>query len=249
MSDESPNSSLSRIFKIKMGLLAVGVIISLITVLAYVSTHGCPAYFLNFPMRTADCDLSNTLTMVLELTVAGIFAIILGLIFYQKQKGDSDKIVEINSKQIEQTSELTKINQRIDDLDFENKRLNALRIIIRHLNELKVVLERMKPTEKQGPFRSYSDIIERDQIIEKIEDVIDNVSLSRDPNYNLPFQIDRLLSEIKKMPRKEDISKIDEKTFLFQNEINFEEGVSKISTMETTLGGIQREIMNKAKKI
>ena len=86
MSNEYQNSNLSKEFKIKMGLLAIGVIISLLAVLAFVSTQGCPAYFLNFPMRTVDCDLSNTLTMALELTVAGTFAIILGLIFYQKQK-------------------------------------------------------------------------------------------------------------------------------------------------------------------
>jgi len=108
LSNEYQNSNLSKEFKIKMGLLAIGVIISLLAVLAFVSAQGCPAYFLNFPMRTVDCDLSNTLTMALELTVAGTFAIILGLIFYQKQKGDSDKIIELTRKQRIRLNEIRK---------------------------------------------------------------------------------------------------------------------------------------------
>lgn len=232
-----------------MGLLAIGVIISLLAVLAFVSTQGCPAYFLNFPMRTVDCDLSNTLTMALELTVAGTFAIILGLIFYQKQKGDSDKIIELTRKQLVQSTEISKINLRIDEIDFENNRLNAIRILIRHFSELRDILERIKSTDKKGPYRSIDELNKRDEIIEKIEEVVDNVPLSHDPQYNLPFEIDRLLKEVKKTPGREDITKTQGGKFVIHREVNFDNVISRISSMETTLGGIQREILKKAKKL
>jgi len=44
-----------------------------------------------------DCELSNWMTMILELTIAGIFAILLSAIFYRKQKSISEKLYEFEN--------------------------------------------------------------------------------------------------------------------------------------------------------
>ena len=45
-----------------------------------------------------NCELSNSMTMVLELTIAGMFAIILGAIIYRKQSKDSKKLFELEHR-------------------------------------------------------------------------------------------------------------------------------------------------------
>lgn len=244
--DELKRPELSFNFKLKMALVSGIVIMTLIAFLSFVSIQGCPAYFLNFPMRSDDCDASNVLTMTIEITVAGTFAIILGLIFYEKQKGDSDLIIKLNRKQLEQKTELSRIDKKIDDVDFDNKRLNALRIIIRNFNTLKERLEIIQPNGK-GPFRKIEDLEKIEYIVTKIEKIVDETSLSRDPEYTLPDKIHELLRDVRKITGKASKIGGGEK-FLFTDEPDFVTVISKISSMESTLGGVQREIIKKGKK-
>lgn len=55
---------------------------------------------------TAECELSNNEAVILELTVAGTFAIVLGLIFYIKQNRDYRKLAEIQMKHDKELFEL-----------------------------------------------------------------------------------------------------------------------------------------------
>jgi len=247
--DELQRPALSKIFKFKMAVILVTVVSVFIVLLYYMSTQGCPAYFLNFTMRTVDCDISNVLTMSIELTVAGIFAIVLGLIFYEKQKGDSDIIIRLNKEQLKQRKEIEQVDKKVEDaFDFDTKRLNGIRILLRNFNELKQVLERIKPDDTKGPFRDIEDLKKRDEIISKNEDVIDNIPLSRDIQYNLPDVIGTLLSDAKNTPSLEQISKTSASKFIVHANPDFDSIISRITTMESTLSGIQSKITKKDKE-
>ena len=55
-----------------------------------------------------NCELSNWMTMIIELTVAGIFAIIISIIFYRRQKQQSEKLYEFeNGPDIEIEDKIT----------------------------------------------------------------------------------------------------------------------------------------------
>jgi len=246
--DEFKRPKLSFNFKIKMVLVVGIVIMTLVAFLAYVSIQGCPAYFLNFPMRTVDCDVSNVLTMTIELTVAGIFAIILGLIFYEKQKGDSDVIIELNKKQLEQKGKLETVDKKLDAVNFEIKRLNGIRVLKRNFEELGQVFERIKPNDEKGPFRNTEDLEKKDELISKIENVIDNISLSKDIKYELPVVISTLIRDAKNVPPLEQISKTSAGKFIPQDNPEFDNIISRITKMKSTLDGIEGKIIEKNKE-
>lgn len=46
------------------------------------------------------CELSNWMTMVLELTIAGIFAIILSVIFYKRQKSFAKNLFKLENRPV-----------------------------------------------------------------------------------------------------------------------------------------------------
>ncbi len=246
--DEFKRPELSRKFKLGIIIISGIVVLCLIVFLIYVSMQGCGAIFLNFPMRSSDCDVSNVLAMSIELTVAGIFAIIVGVIFYEKQKGDTELIIKLARKQLKQQNELQTVDQRIDEVEFNDERLKGIRIMVRNFNEIQQVLQRIQGTDKSGPFRNVQDIVKRDELIEKIEKVIDTTSFSKDPEYNLVESVESLLNEIKKTPSPEQILRTSAGKFAVNGKPNFTNLISKISSMESTLGGIRRTIIDNEKK-
>lgn len=245
--DDHPDDSLPKLFKIKIALLAFAVVISLLFLLSYLSIQGCPAYFLNFPMRSTDCDASNVLALSAELTVAGIFAIIISLIFYEKQKIGSSKLQKLATDQLQQTMHLNKIQNQINDFEFEQNRLTAIRIMARYFNELHNVLQIIMPQSTKGPYRNTSDLEKRDELVDKIREVIDNVTLSKDPSYSLVRVIEQLLADIKNTPKPGDVVKINSGKFTINGSQDFESLLLRINTVQNTLSGVQREIIKKIK--
>ena len=80
-----------------------------------------------------ECDLPNWLTMIIELAIAGVFAIILSIVFYNRQKKQSTRLFELeNSPMLDiKTISEKKIGQFI--ITFENKGRSVARI-----NQIKV---------------------------------------------------------------------------------------------------------------
>lgn len=67
-----------------------------------------------------DCEISNWMTMILELTVAGIFAIILSVIFYRRQKDHADTLFKLeNDPDFEITSAKLTERSKSDPVTLE----------------------------------------------------------------------------------------------------------------------------------
>lgn len=241
------NERLSKGFKIKAGSSIAGVLIALFITLYVISMLPCPSSLSNIPIRNNDCDLSNILVLSLSLIVAAIFAIIVSWIFYEKQKIDSNRIRDIAEKEYALTSALSQVNQRISELEFEQRRLSALRTINRNFQDLVEILAVLKGTD-QSWFRSLEDLDRRDSMVTNIRQVIDTTSLSHDASFNLGDVIEELCNIAMRTPDRNKITATGDDMFVSDtSDEEFDALVIRINQMIQTIRGLQGSIQERTR--
>lgn len=242
--DDTEQEQLGLRFKIKASIAIAGVIVLLVNFLYYVSLLPCPSSLFTFLLKNQECDLSNILGVSISLIVAGVFAIILSWIFYSKQKIDSNRIERLATKELALTEQLSQINQRVTDMEFEQRRLDGCRILIRNLRELSAIIEIIRPSEGRGPFRPIRHLNRRDEIVKEIRQVIDSVSLSRDPHFPLIPTIEEFCAFVLRMPDRNTVAMTDA-AFTVPADLDFAEFDTRVNVMIQTLVNLQQTILDR----
>ncbi len=233
-------------FKVKASIAIVGVMVLLVYFLYYVSLLPCPSSLFTFLFKNQECDLSNILGVSISLIVAGVFAIILSWIFYNKQKIDSNRIERLAKKELDLTEQLSQVNQRMNELEFEQSRLDGCRILIRNFRELSEIIELIRPREGKGPFRTIGFLNTRDEIVKDIRQVIDSISLSHDPHFSLIPTIEELCVIVLGMPDRNTVTITDE-VFVVPQNLDFDMLGTKINVMKQTLINFQQTILDRTR--
>lgn len=236
--------SLSTRFKVKASLAITVVIVFLISFLYYVSIQSCPSYWLTIIVRNHECDLSNIFGVIVSIIVAGIFAIILSWIFYEKQKIDTTRIKQLAEKELTLTTGLSKVNQRVSELEFEQRRLNASRILIRNFRDLSEINTIIRPAERKGIFRPMEYLNRRDEIVKNVREVIDATPLSHDPHFELTPVIEDLCSFAMRVPDRNTVITTGA-VFGVAESPDYETLHTKINQMISTLDNFQKKVLER----
>ncbi|MDE1861504.1 MAG: hypothetical protein KGI33_01190 [Thaumarchaeota archaeon] len=235
-------------FKIKAAISIGGVILLLVYWLYYISLLPCPSSVYSFLLKTQECDISNILGVSMSLIVAGIFAIILSWIFYNKQKIQSNRIEGLAGKELELTRQLSLVNRRLTELEFEQRRIDGCRILIRNLRELSRIVQIIEPVDGRGPFRSIRNLDKRDEIVGNIRHVIDTIPFSRNPDFPLVQAIEDLCVFALTVPDRNTSTPTD-LVFTVREDPNYELLTARVNQMIQTLIGFQQRILERTTNI